>query len=114
MFLLGAFVVGGTLGFTVDRAWGDRWLGRTSDSRTMVDLFAEQLDLTAAQRAAVDSILNERNRIMDSISAPIRPQLQAAREEARRQIAMRLGPEQRRKFEEYKARTDKKESAGKR
>jgi Spy/CpxP family protein refolding chaperone len=110
MFLLGAFLVGGTLGFTVDRTWGDRWLGRASDARTMVDVFAEQLDLTPTQRAAVDSILDERNRIMDSITAPVRPRLQAAREEARRKIATRLNPEQRRKFEEYKARTDKKES----
>lgn len=105
VFLLGAFLVGGTLGFTVDRVVGDRLVGfrvAERDSTTsMLDEFSAELDLTTAQRAAVDSILDERHRIMDSLMAPVRPQLRAARDSARHAIARRLTPAQQSKFRAY-------------
>lgn len=104
MFLLGAFLVGGTFGFTVDRVVGDRLLKREGDGSSL-DAFAAEIGLSAAQRAAVDSILDERHRIIDSIMAPVRPQISAARESARRQIRMRLTPEQEPRFDAYVART---------
>jgi branched-subunit amino acid ABC-type transport system permease component len=104
MFLLGAFLVGGTLGFTVDRVVNERL--RDADSKTsMLDAFAAELELSATQRAAVDSIFRTRNRVYDSLMAPIRPQLRAARDSARREIAARLTEPQRRKFDEYIARS---------
>lgn len=110
MFLLGAFLVGGTLGFTVDRVVGDRMRG-AGDSHSFLDEFSDELQLSPAQRAAVDSILDERHRIDDSLMTPIRPQLDAARQNARRQIAARLDAPQRQKFEAYLARMAKKDSA---
>ena len=107
--LLGAFVVGGTLGVAADRMVGDRLLPRaeaaTVSSRNALDDFALEIGLTPAQRAAVDSIMDERHRIIDSIMAPVRPQISAARESARRQIRMRLTPEQEPRFDAYVART---------
>ena len=104
MFLLGAFLVGGTLGFTVDRVVGDRLLDRGRDPT--VDAFASEIGLTAAQRAAVDSILDERHRLIDSIMAPVRPSIRAARDSARQQIARRLSEEQRERFRRYMERAD--------
>jgi hypothetical protein len=100
-FLLGAFLVGGTLGFTVDRMVGDRLLEQDASAHAVVDAFAAELDLSSAQRAAVDSILAERNRVMDSLIAPVRPQIRAARDSARQRIALRLTAPQRRKFATY-------------
>ena len=105
MFLLGAFLVGGTLGFTVDRVMGDRLLARSPAKHATLDGFASELSLSPDQRAALDSILDERHRIIDSLIAPVRPQIEAAKESARRQMAQRLDEAQRRKFEAYLART---------
>jgi hypothetical protein len=103
MFLLGAFLVGGTLGFTVDRMVGDRLVARGEDSS--LDAFSAEIGLTTAQRAAVDSILDERHRIIDSIMTPVRPSIRAARDSARHQIARRLSPDQQAKFQRYIDRT---------
>jgi len=106
MFLLGAFLVGGTLGFTVDRMVGDRMLKRDVRSATL-DAFAAEIGLTQTQRAAVDSILDERHRIIDSIMTPVRPGIRAARDSARHQIARRLSAEQRERFRQYVERADR-------
>ena len=112
MFLLGAFLVGGTLGFTVDRVVSEG-LHPTSHPTSLVDAFAEELDLTPSQRTAVDSIITTRNRVLDSLIAPVRPQLHAVRDSARRAIASRLTNEQRAKFDAYLERT-KNQSPGQR
>lgn len=104
MFLLGAFLVGGTFGFTVDRMMGDRLLGRDPGGSTL-DAFAAEIGLTAAQRAAVDSILDERHRLIDSIMTPVRPHIRAARDSARHQIARRLSADQQARFQRYIERT---------
>jgi hypothetical protein len=106
MFLLGAVLVGGALGFTIDRVVGDRLLPRAEAAtppapRNALDEFSAEIGLTPEQRAAVDSIMDERHRIIDSIMAPVRPQITAARESARRQIRARLAPEQETRFDTY-------------
>ena len=103
-FLAGAFFVGGSLGFTVNRVLGDRQLARSEREATL-DRFAEELDLTAEQRLAVDSIMVARQRVYDSIVAPVRPQLDSIRDRSRALIATRLTPEQRVRFDRYIART---------
>ena len=107
MFLLGAFLVGGTLGFTVHRVVGGR-LSATTEQTSPVDAFAAELDLSGAQRAAIDSIYRVRNRVYDSIMAPVRPQLRAARDSARHAISARLTDEQRAKFDAFIERTKRK------
>lgn len=71
VFLLGAFVAGAAVGVAGDRALEHRSPLR----RAGVDRMAHELDLTAAQRAAFDSILEIRRTQMRQIFAPIRPQL---------------------------------------
>jgi hypothetical protein len=111
MFLFGAFLVGGTLGFTVDRVVGDRMRATQQRERSVVDAFSDELELTPAQRLAVDSILDERNRVMDSMMVPIRPALRAVRDDARRRIALRLTDAQRQRFQAYVERMARQEAA---
>ena len=112
LFLVGALLVGGALGFTADRVVGDRLLPRAEAAeppapRNALDDFAQEIGLTTAQRAAVDSIMDERHRIIDSIMKPVRPQISAAREAARKQIRQRLTPDQETRFDAYIQRQQK-------
>ena len=109
MFLLGAVLVGGVLGFSADRVLrggAGKWGQRASRER-----FAEELDLTAAQRAAVDSLLDERHAKIDSLLRPIKPQLDSIIDASRAQIARLLTPEQRARFEEMQRETKREDSA---
>ena len=99
MFLLGAVLVGGALGFTADRVWLKD--PSYTDPRASRALLSERLELNAAQRAALDSILDERHRQFDSLLKPIRPQMDSIRMRSRAQIrALLTTPEQRERFEE--------------
>ena len=98
MFLLGAVLVGGALGFTADRVWMKDT--SSNDPRASRALLSERLKLNAAQRAALDSILDERHRQFDSLLKPVRPQMDSIRMRSRAQIrALLTTPEQRERFE---------------
>ena|SRR3712207_1641734 len=95
MFLLGALLVGGAMGFATDRMLvRDRLCPRWGDQRAMRGRLADELELSAAQRAALDTILDRRNDAMDTLVQPIRPQLDSVREAARAEIRRRLTPRQ--------------------
>jgi hypothetical protein len=96
MFLLGAVLVGGVLGFSAERVMvhvsKDRsWAART----TMYD----DLELTPAQRAAMDSVIDEKNRRVDSLLKPVKPQIDSVRANARAQFYRIFTTAQRTKFE---------------
>ncbi len=113
-FLAGAFSLGASVGYGWDRTLAGRapaTVASGAPRASMYDAFAEELGLSAEQRAAVDSILDERHRIMDSLVAPVRPQLEAARESARAQIRRRLTAEQQLRFDRYLARLRDREAA---
>lgn len=97
MFLLGAVLVGGALGFTADRVWGRDSACR--DPRSSRALLYDRLELSAHQRAAWDSILDDRHRQFDSLFKPIKPQMDSIRSRGRAQIRALLTPEQRERFE---------------
>ena len=84
MFLLGAVLVGGALGFTADRVWMKE--SSCNDPRRCKALLYDRLELTAAQRAAWDSILDDRHRQFDSLFKPIRPQMDSIRMRSRAQL----------------------------
>ena len=95
MFLLGALLVGGAMGFATDRLLvRDRLCPRWGDQRAARDRLAEDLELSAAQRAALDTVLDRRNDAMDTLMSPIRPQLDSVRDAARAEIRRRLSPQQ--------------------
>lgn len=95
LFLLGAVLVGGVLGFTADRALlqkperEPRW-----NQRAMREQLASDLRLSPDQKRVVDSILDARNEKLRAITAPIRPALDAVRDSARAAIRTRLSADQ--------------------
>ena len=101
LFLFGAFVAGAAVGVA-----GDRTLERRAPPRRGLDRMAHELDLTAAQRAAFDSILESRRTQMRQLFAPIRPQLDSLtalsdkmRDSTHEQLKRVLNPEQQVKFD---------------
>lgn len=103
LFLLGAFVAGAAVGVA-----GDRTLERRAgpSRRAGVDRMAQELGLTAPQRAAFDSILENRRTQMRQLFAPIRPQLDSLtalsdkmRDSTHEQLKRVLTPEQQVKFD---------------
>ncbi len=100
MFLLGALLAGGVLGFSANRVFADGRPRAWGDSqRTMRGYLGNRLDLTKAQRERVDSILDDRHRQMNDVLKPVRPKMDSVRENARAQIRRILTPAQEVEFE---------------
>ena len=96
MFLLGAVLVGGVLGLSAERVLGHtdahgQWIGR--------EKMYDDLALAPPQRAAMDSLLDDRNRRVDSLLGPIKLQIDSIRLNARAQFYHIFTPEQRAKFD---------------
>jgi Spy/CpxP family protein refolding chaperone len=100
MFLLGALLVGGALGFTADRMLAGGRCAKNGDNRRSFAWLTEELNLTAEQSTAVDSIVERRHREMRAVIAPVRPQMDAVRDTARQQIRRVLDDTQRARFDE--------------
>jgi hypothetical protein len=108
MFLLGAVLVGGALGFTADRVWTRDAACR--DPRASRALLYDRLDLDASQRAAWDGILDDRHRQFDSLFRPIKPQMDSIRSRGRTQIRALLTPKQLERFEKILQENEKRET----
>lgn len=95
MFLLGAVLVGGALGFSADRVLGhDKtrpWAGRTR--------MYDDLALSQGQRLTMDSLLDDRNCQISAVMKPVRPQLDSIKKVAHQQMLQILTPEQQSKLE---------------
>lgn len=113
MFLLGAFLTGGALGFTADRVMGhDRGRaggggGGRGDYR---ERMARQLDLSPAQRISIDSLMDQKHRQIVALYSPVQPQLDSLALASRvisdsthAQIKRLLDPGQQEKFEKMRA-----------
>jgi hypothetical protein len=99
-FLLGAVLVGGVFGFTADRlVTRDRVCPRWGDEAAMRRRFGDELGLTEAQRAAVDTILSAKHRAVQALVLPMRPQLDSIADNANRQIKARLDASQQAMFD---------------
>lgn len=105
MFLLGAVLVGGALGFSADRVFGrdatTHWARRQA--------FYDDLGLSNAQRATMDSLLDARNCQISTLMKPMRPQLDSIRESAHRQVLQVLTAPQREKLEARRKEIDERE-----
>jgi Spy/CpxP family protein refolding chaperone len=101
MFLLGAVIVGGALGFTADRVMiRDQIATGRTNTRDMRKMFADRLQLTAAQEAKIDSLLDERHRQFQLIRATIQDQLDSVKMHSREQIERVLTDAQKKRFQE--------------
>lgn len=94
-FYLAAMAAGAAIGVVVDR-WvlREKLVREWADPRAMRGRLATDLQLDAAQRAQLDTILDSRNRRYDELMAPLRPALDSITTGARQQIRDLLTPEQ--------------------
>jgi hypothetical protein len=99
-FLLGAVIVGGALGFTADRVMLRERITRPESGRLSL---ADRLQLDAAQRARLDSIVDDRRKRYAIIMSTVRPALDSIRMHARDEIRLMLTPTQRAEFEKVLA-----------
>lgn len=116
--LLAVALLGVTLGATVDRMWllprGDslrglgggrayvavpQGIGARWARGTYADDLARELELTAAQRAAIDAIVQGQQQRVTELTREIEPRFRAIAQETRRQIAGALTETQRAKFD---------------
>lgn len=105
MFLLGAVLVGGVLGFSADRvitSKGKHWAPRMR--------MYKDLGLSEAQQATMDSLLDARNCQLGAVMKPVAPQLDSIKKAAHQQILQVLTPEQREKFESRRAEMARRDS----
>ncbi len=93
-------MVGGALGFTADRVMLRDRISRPEGGRPSL---ADRLQLDAAQRSRLDSIIEDRHRRMDLVMAPVRPTLDSIRKRARDEIRLILNPTQLTEFEKVLA-----------
>ena len=105
MFLLGAVLVGGALGFVADRTLNDKpksWAPRQR--------FYNDLAMTDAQRASADAVLDEQNCQISAVMKPIRPILDSIRGAGRKQLDALLTPEQLIKLEARRSEMARRDS----
>ena len=109
VFLLGAFIAGAAIGYAAERAMGH---GRPSrhGSHSPLDRMSRDLDLTPQQRAAFDTILENREKQMRQLFAPIQPQMDSLMkigkvigDSTHQQLKRVLTPEQQAKFDKIRA-----------
>lgn len=99
MFLLGALLTGGVLGFSANRVFAGGRKPLALPQRQLRDQLSERLQLSPAQRERVDSILDDRHRQMTEVLKPVRPRMDSIRLNARANIRRILTPAQEVEFE---------------
>lgn len=109
-FVLGALLVGGVLGFTADRVFGHDEACASYYTRVeMRKRFAEKLGLSAEQKAKIEAILDRKRAAMDSVTAPVKAQVQAVSDSTTKRIEAVLDESQRAKFAQMRADHDRRE-----
>jgi Spy/CpxP family protein refolding chaperone len=110
MFLLGAFLAGGALGFSADRVIRGGHARELHGSRAYRQRMAEELKLTPAEQASVDSLIEQKHRQIMALYKPIKPQLDSiavlthiVSDSTHAQIKRLLNPEQQKKLDEMRA-----------
>ena len=94
-FLLGALLVGGVLGFSADRVLRPGELS-PADRRAA---FYEDIGLKAEQRPVMDSLLDARNCLMDSVLKTVQPRLDSIKAASRARMGQLLTPDQQARLE---------------
>jgi Spy/CpxP family protein refolding chaperone len=107
MFLLGAVLVGGALGFSADRYLGHEKFATSFGARTK---FYDAIGLSEQQRSTLDSLAYSQDCAIRAVLKPEKPQLDSIRATFKAQVRHVFTPEQLRKYDErdaeFKARHD--------
>lgn len=106
-FYLAAIVAGAAIGVTVDRyVLRERLVRQWDDPRATRTRLADALQLDQVQRAALDSIVDTRNRNYSALMDPMRPRLDSVSSNARDQIRLLLTPEQQTVYDQMQRERD--------
>ena len=110
MFLLGAFLAGGALGFTADRVIDGGNRRDMRGQRASREKMAEELKLTPQQQASIDSLMEQKRSQIVALYKPVKPQLDSIAVAARvvsdsthAQIKRLLNPDQQAKLDRMRA-----------
>jgi Spy/CpxP family protein refolding chaperone len=110
MFLLGAFIAGGALGFTADRVMDAKHSREMRGPRGNRQRMAEELKLTPVQQASVDSLIEQKHRQIVALYKPVKPQLDSiavltriVSDSTHAQIKRLLNPDQQVKLDRMRA-----------
>jgi len=110
MFLLGAFLAGGALGFSAERVIRAGHGRDMRGPRAYRQRMAEELKLTPPQQASVDSLIEQKHRQIVALYKPVKPQLDSIALLARvvsdsthAQIKRLLNPDQQAKLDKMRA-----------
>lgn len=101
MFLLGALLVGGALGFSADRYIGHQKFATQYGPRQR---FYDQLGLSPQQRNTLDSLAFQQDCAIKSVLAPEQPRLDSIRATFRAQWRQVFSKEQLATYDEIRAR----------
>lgn len=94
-FFIAVFAAGAAAGVVADRyVQRERLQRQWGDQRAMRNRLADDLGMTDAQRASMDSLLDDRNRQYESLMAPMRPTLDSLGAATRQRLRQLLTPEQ--------------------
>jgi len=108
MFLLGALLVGGVLGFSAERVLGN-------DPRESSWYYREgmydDLQLSAEQRMTIDSVLDERNCQIRAVMNRVKPETDSIRAAGQAQMLRVMTAEQRERFDRRRAEIDARRKA---
>lgn len=97
MFLLGALLLGGVLGFAVARV-ASKPVVTLNDERSVRTELARELELTPTQAASVDSAWDWRRARSREIMTVVRPALDSVRDSARVLMMKSLSESQKERF----------------
>lgn len=110
--LLGAVLLGGVLGFTVDRVMRPETVCEERVSRDEArKRFADDIGLDDEQRVRMNTLLDARNAKLDSIYDSVRPMTRAVRDSTSAEFRAMLTPEQLARLEAMRQR-DKERHGG--
>jgi hypothetical protein len=98
-FLLGTFITGGALGFSANRYMERGKVCVVRGENPLVEVMSRRLQLSPDQRSQMDSILDKRSHQYREAMAPLRPQLDSIKLEARDHMRGVLDERQRAQFE---------------
>ena len=110
MFLLGAFIAGGALGFTADRVMDVKHGREMRGPHAYRQRMHDELKLTPKQQTSIDSLIEQKHRQIVALYKPMKPQLDSiavltrvVSDSTHAQIKRLLNPDQQVKLDQMRA-----------